>query len=98
MSDLLTDRDLKTEGETAREPKKAWRNKWRVKGRMGVTVYQERDLDGWLCAGVHWGQMWPSEDSARTAAQCILQAPWDDYRPGDEDHLVWLGTFPKETP
>lgn len=89
MTDLLHDDDLKTERETASEPAKRWRNRYRARQVFTAT-----------CKGVpyatlqpgelFWGHtVWPSKEIAETQA----------FSPGTSasvGHADWLDAFPVE--
>lgn len=93
MTDLLHDDDLKTERETAIEPRKRWRNKMRAKERIEFHnfTYEADDL-------FQAGPDYPSKDAAEAAALDFLCCALD--RPRDDEILAsvaeYLGAFPVE--
>jgi len=87
MTDLLQDDDLKTEGEVAREPAKAWKNKWRVfVPHICATANDEPRPPG-----IYWSpETYPSREIAEQKAR--------DYLAYDGEVRVkeHLGAFPVE--
>lgn len=89
MSDLLTERDLKTERAT--EPPKRWRIKMQAKEELVLRdyVYQEGEF---FQVGPHY----PSKDAAESAAMDFLSHALDP--PRDHEILAnvaeYIGAFP----
>lgn len=88
-SDLLTDDDLATKRAPAKEPSRAWRNKWRANfhGRcMYCGHVSSPGEEFWGCI-TH-----PSRDVAETQAARCIELDFKDHGKRDE----YLGAYPTD--
>lgn len=97
MSDVRFTPVDEVERETAREPAKRWRNKYRVTVWC-ARVFDELDLDGNLIQGEHWGRCtWASHEVAEQRALEIVTPSNFISEPSDGVGMIWLGAFPEES-